>query len=109
VFENKKKIYNIDGIVREHKTVCPISSLDDSCCEMSDITQNIPSFGLDYSKILVDVGTAIQKAADIIDCNKDSTQSASTVRGTLKLFVAHEDGPFVMCPKTKEIYENYGA
>ena len=71
--QRTEEIYNNDGFVEEHKTVCPINSLDDSCCEMSDI-ENIHSFELGYSKTLKDVGTEIQKTADVNDDNKDSTQ-----------------------------------
>jgi len=97
-----KEIYNIDGILREHKSVYPISSLDDSRCEMSDITENFPSFGLDYSKTLEDVGTEIQKAADVNDRNIDITQFTSTATGTLTPSAAYENGPYVMSPRARE-------
>jgi hypothetical protein len=99
-----KEIYNIDGIIKEHKTVSPVNNLDDSCCEMSDIIENIPSCELGYSKTLEDVGTEIQKAPDVNDHNTDSTQVISTATETLTPFAAHEDGPSAMCPRTKEIY-----
>ena len=100
-----KEINNIDGIINEHRTVSPISSSDDSFCEMLDIIENNPSFELGYSRTLEDVGTEIKKATDINDHNKDSTEFTSTATGTLTPFAAHEDGPNVMCPRTKEIYD----
>jgi hypothetical protein len=97
-----KEIYNIDDILREHKSDSPISRLDDSRCEMSDITENFPSFGLDYSKTLEDVGTEIQKAADINDCNIDITQFISTATGTLTPSAAYMDVPSSMFLTRKE-------
>ena len=99
-----KEIYNIDALINEHKTVSPISSLDDSCFKMSDIIENIPNFEQGYSKTLEDTGTEVQKAADINNCNTDSTQLTSDTTGPVTPFAAHEDGPIVVCPRTKEIY-----
>jgi len=102
-----KEIYNIDDIINKFKTVSPISRLDDSCSEMSDIIEDFTNFELHYSKTLEDVGIEIQKLVDINDHNTDSTQFISTATGTLTPFAAHEDGPIVMCPRTKEIYDIY--
>jgi hypothetical protein len=77
-----KYIYNIDGIIKEHTTVSPINSLDDSCCDLSYIIENTSSFERGYSKTLEDIMTEIQKIGDLHDCNKDSTQFTSTATGT---------------------------
>jgi hypothetical protein len=91
--------------IYELKTVPAISSLDVPCIEVSDIIENIHSFQLDPSTLLEYVITEIQKAADVSNNNKDSTQFISDTTGTLTPFAAHEDGPPVVCPTTKEIYE----
>jgi hypothetical protein len=97
-----KEIYGIDDAVKELKTVPQISSLDDPCCEISDIIENIPSFELDYSIIFEDGGTEIQKATDVNNCNKESTQVISDATGTLILSAAHDDGPYSVLLKTEE-------
>jgi hypothetical protein len=94
----------VDAIVKEFKTVSPISSLDDSFCESSDIVENIPSYELDCSVLLEDAGAEVQKAADINSCNQDSAHFISDARATLTPFAAYEDGPCDMFPKTKEIF-----
>ena len=87
------------------KTVSPISSMGDSCCEMSHVIENIPTFVLGYSKSLEDLKTEVQEAADINSSNKDSTQFTSNATGILTPSAAHEDGPSFMCPRIEEIYD----
>ena len=99
-----EEIYDSDD-TEELKTVSPISSVDDFCCEMSDIIKNIPTFELSYSKILEDGTTEVQEAADINSSNKDSTQFTSNATGILTPSAAHEDGPSFMCPRIEEIYD----
>ena len=70
--------------------------MNDSCCEISDILENIPTFELSYSKILEDGTTEVQEAADINSSNKYSTQFTSDVTGILTPSASHEDGPSVM-------------
>jgi hypothetical protein len=89
----------------ELETAFPISNLNDPCSEMSDIIEIIPSFELDYSIMLKDVKSEIQKAADINNHNKDSTQFILDTTGTLTPFAFHENGPSIVCPRTKEIYK----
>jgi len=60
LYPRTKEIYDID-FIKELNTVSQISSLDDSCCGMLDIMEDIPSFELNYSFILEDVGTEILK------------------------------------------------
>ena len=99
-----EEIYDIDD-TKEIKTVSTISSVDDSCCEMLGTIENIPTFELGYSKTLEDGKTEVQEAAEIKRCNKHSTQVTSDVTGILTPSAAHEDGPFVMCQRTEEIYD----
>jgi hypothetical protein len=95
------EIYDIDDDIKDFETVSLISSLDNSCSEMSDITTNFPDFGLDYSKILEDVRTEIRKAADVNDHNIDSTQFISTATGTLTPLATYMDAPSSMFLNTK--------
>lgn len=76
-----ENIYDID-VIKDLNAFSPISSLDDSCCDMSDIIEDIPSFELDYSFIFDDVRTDILMAPDINDRNKDSTQCISDATRT---------------------------
>lgn len=90
-----KEIYGIYDTVKELTSVHRISSLDDPCCELSDIIENVPSFEMDYSIIFEDGGTEIQKAADVNNCKKESAQFISDARGTLIPSAAYEDGPYI--------------
>jgi hypothetical protein len=77
----RKDIDDIDSI-KELRTPSPISSLDESFYDMSDFTENISSFELDYSFVLEGVGTEIPKTADVNDCNKGCTQFMSDTTRT---------------------------
>jgi hypothetical protein len=95
--------YSVAAIVKEFKTVSPVSSFDDSFSESSDIVQNIPNYELDFSVILQDVRTEVQKVADINSSNEDSTQFVSDARGTSTPFATCEDGLSTVRPRAKEI------
>jgi hypothetical protein len=95
---------DITDIAKDINVISPVSRLDDSSFNMSDIIENIPNYEQGYSNTLEDTRTEVQKAADMNNCNTDSTQLTSDATGPLTPYAAHEDGPFVVCPRTKEIY-----
>jgi hypothetical protein len=82
----------------------PLSSSDDSFCDSSGSIENIPTYELDCSVMLEDERTEVQEAADINSCNKDSRQFTSDASVGLTPSASREDGPSVVCPRTKEIY-----
>jgi hypothetical protein len=88
--------------IYELKTVSAVSSLDDLCNEISDIIEDIPSFELDYSSMLEDVQSEIQKAADMNNHNKNSTWFISDTTGISTPFSACMDGQSSMFLNTKE-------
>ena len=95
--------YDVAAIVREMSVVSPVSSLDDSFCDGSEIIENIPSCELDCSVMLEDKKTEPQEATDIQSCDKDHTQCTSVVTTILTPSAAREDDSSVMCLQTEEI------
>jgi hypothetical protein len=96
---------DIAAILKDTSVVTPVSSFSTSFCDSSDGIENIPSNELDCSVTLEDGRPEVHQAADINSCNKGSTQFTSTATGTLQPSAAHEDGPSVTYPRTKEIYD----